>query len=371
MSDNDVDPGMAEDWAAATAEIDTAEGGDEEVVETSEESVDETADTSEETSEEGAEDIDPELADARAEGEDDEEGEAADPAAELETFKKMAEKLGFAVNDKGVTKRDLAAFADKKRRTFNKLNQDRQELNRQWEYAKSQLEEEKRPLASFLQALESQDLDGLAKIAGFQDWNDLQGVQLKRMNDPSYHEIQKLKQEREAERAAREKAEAEHKARLEAENRNRGIQNYKLNLSKTAAASKDPLAKVMHDDRMFVETVYSVQRDLIDPMTGKTVSIEEALDVELPNGKTLRQNLKAHYEKLSSVFGGKTSAPAVKDNPAGMKTAKVKGGEAKPVVKTATKTVVKKAPKKSESEELLDEMNMFARKMQAETKKGR
>jgi hypothetical protein len=143
-----------------------------------------------------------------------------------------------------------------------------------------------------------------------------------------------------------------------------------LNLSKTAANSKDPLAKTMHDDRMFIETVYSVQRDLIDPMTGKTVSIEEALDVELPNGKTLRQNLKAHYDKLASVFGGSAVAPNVKDNPSGLKTPKSKHKQ-EPMVTSATKVVTKKPIKKSEREELNDELQMFARKMAAEGKKGR
>lgn len=372
MENEVTDPGMAEDWAAANADVDGAEGGDDEASAEVEEVVEASEEGGEDSVDESDADLDPELAEALAEGEGDENEtkEGGDPAADLETLKKLAEKLGLIVNDKGVTKRDIAAFTDKKRRVLNKLNQDRQEFNRQVEAAKAHFGEREKPLSAFQQALENQDLDGLAKIAGFENWNALQAVQLKRLEDPSYHEIQKLKAEREAERVAKEKAEAEHRARLEAENRSRGIQNYKLNLSKAAAASKDPLAKTMHDDRMFIETIYSVQKDLVDPLTGKTVSIEEALDVELPNGKTLRQNLKAHYEKLASVYGGKTSAPAVKDNPGGTKLAKTQKKEPA-VTKSAAKVVTRKPAKKSEQEELNDELALFAKKMQSESRKSK
>lgn len=369
--DNDVDPGMAEDWAAANADVGDSEGGDESV------EVEESVETGEEveSSEGGSdeEEVDSELAEAPDESdEEDGEGEAVDPAAELENFKKLAEKLGFTLNGNEVTKRALAAFADKKRRTFAQIEKQKAEFQRQVSEAQAHFAQREQPISAFMKALEDQDLDEVARIAGFKDgWNELQGYQLKRAQDPSYHEVQKIRKEREAEKAELERKNAELEARQKEESRVRGLQQYKMNLSKAASESKDPLAKTMFDDRMFIETVFSVQRDLLDPLTGKTVSVEAALDVELPNGKTLRQNLKAHYDKLASVFGGKTVAPTKGDNGAGMKSSKVKKVAEAPAAKVAPKTVVRKQAKRSEREELNAELAMFARKMGAEAKKSK
>jgi hypothetical protein len=371
MSDsNDVDPGMAADWAAANADVGDSEGGEETTSEEISEETVESAEGSEETGETSDEDVDAELAEDLEET--DEDAETVDPAAELENFKKLAEKLGFAVNDKGVTKRDLAAFTDKKRRTFAQIEKQKAEFQRQVSEAQAHFAQREQPISAFMKALEDQDLDEVARIAGFKDgWNELQGYQLKRAQDPSYHEVTKIKKEREAEKAELERQRTELEARQKEENRVRGLQQYKMNLSKTAAESKDILAKTMHDDRMFIETVFSVQKDLLDPLTGRTVSIEAALDVELPNGKTLRQNLKAHYDKLASVFGGKTVAPTKGDNGAGMKSSKVKKAAEAPVAKVAPKTVVRKPAKRTERDELNDELAMFARKMSSEAKKSK
>lgn len=360
MNENDVDANMADDWAAAEAEIDGAEETVEETVEDLAEAV-ETDDS----------DVDPELAEALAETEEgEEETEASDPAKDMEALKKLAEKLGLTVNDKGLTKRDLAAFTDKKRRLHSQYVKRNAELDQKVHQFNDYVRQKEAPLTAFQQALQAQDLDGIAKIAGFESWNDLQAVQLKRMSDPGYHEVSELKKTLEKERQEKERQIAEQTARQAENERAQKLHNYKIELSKQAEASKDPLAKAMAQDRMFVETVFSVQKDLVDPLTGKTVSVEEALDVELPNGRTLRQNLKAHYDRLVAVFG-KPEAPAIKDNPAGLKNAKTKeiapAQGTKPAVKKSL--VTKKV--RSERENDLAELNAFARQMAAVAKKER
>ncbi len=383
-NDDQINIDTSADWAAAVAEVEAAGGGaEEEVEETAEETAEETSEesTEEEASdgEEAEEEDDSEESDEDSEEESEEAPEKVAADKELATLKKLAEKHGFVLNDKGITKRDVAAFTDKKRRLNQKYVKERTELIQDYNSRVAQVEQVRAPFEAFNKALQENDLDELAKIAGFEGWNELQADRLKTMNDPNYQRMRALEKERNEEKAAREREKQEHDRRVAQAEQQRALQEYHINLSRKAAASKDPLAKAMHDDPLFIKTIVSLQKDLIDPLTRKTVSIEQALDYELPNGKTLRTNLEERYKRLHGVFGAKGMPIATDD------ASKLKGSskkkvveeddedeeEVKPVVKKKKLKVTKESKQRDEDEDETALIRMFARQMDAEKKKKR
>jgi hypothetical protein len=133
----------------------------------------------------------------------------------------------------------------------------------------------------------------------------------------------------------------------------------------------------MHDDPLFIKTIVSLQKDLIDPLTRKTVSIEQALDYELPNGKTLRTNLEERYKRLHGVFGAKGMAIA-KEHASKLKGSSKKKvvdeddedeEEEKPVVKKKKLKVTKESKQRDEDEDETSLIRMFAAQMDRELKK--
>jgi hypothetical protein len=381
-NDDQINIDTSADWAAAVAEVEAAGGGaEEEVEETAEETAEET---SEESTEEEASDVEEDEEEESEESDEDadeETEEAPEKAAadeELAQLKKLAEKHGFVLNDKGITKRDVAAFTDKKRRLNQKFVKERTELIKDYNSRVAQLEPIRAPFEAFNKALQENDLDELAKIAGFEGWNDLQAERLKTMNDPNYQKMRAIEKERNEEKAAREREKQEHERRMQQQEQQRALQEYHINLSRKAAASKDPLAKAMHDDPLFIKTIVSLQKDLIDPLTRKTVSIEQALDYELPNGKTLRTNLEERYKRLHGVFGAK-GMPIATDDASKLKGSSKKklveeddeDEEEKPVVKKKKQKVTKESKQRSDDENETDLIRMFAKQMDAELKKKR
>ncbi len=381
-NDDQISIDTSADWAAAVAEVEAAGGGaEEEVEETAEETAEETSEEStEEEASDGEEDEEEESeeSDEDSEEESEEAPEKAVADKELATLKKLAEKHGFVLNDKGITKRDVAAFTDKKRRLNQKFVKERTELIQDYNARVAQVDQVRAPFEAFNKALQENDLDELAKIAGFEGWNELQADRLKTMNDPNYQRMRTLEKERNEEKAAREREKQEHERRVAQAEQQRALQEYHINLSRKAAASKDPLAKAMHDDPLFIKTIVSLQKDLIDPLTRKTVSIEQALDYELPNGKTLRTNLEERYKRLHGVFGTK-GQPIVTDDASklkgSLKSKKVEEEddeeEEKPVVKKKKQKVTKESKQRDEDEDETALIRMFARQMDAEKKKGR
>jgi hypothetical protein len=378
-NDDQINIDTSADWAAAVAEVEAAGGGaEEEVEETSEETTDEsTEETSEETADEAeGEDDDSEESDEDSEEESEEAPEKVAADKELATLKKLAEKHGFVLNDKGITKRDVAAFTDKKRRLNQKFVKERTELINDYNARVAQVDQVRAPFEAFNKALQENDLDELAKIAGFEGWNELQADRLKTMNDPNYQRMRALEKERNEEKAAREREKQEHERRLQQQEQQRALQEYHINLSRKAAASEDPLAKAMHDDPLFIKTIVSLQKDLIDPLTRKTVSIEQALDYELPNGKTLRTNLEERYKRLHGVFGAK-GMPIATDDASKLKGSSKKklveeddeDEEEKPVVKKKKQKVTKESKRRDEEEDETDLIRLFARQMDAAKKK--
>jgi hypothetical protein len=382
-NDDQINIDTSADWAAAVAEVEAAGGGvEEEVEETSEETTEEsTEEASEETADEAEGEDDDDDSEESDEDSDEESEEAPEKVAadkELATLKKLAEKHGFVLNDKGITKRDVAAFTDKKRRLNQKFVKERTELIQDYNARVAQVDQVRAPFEAFNKALQENDLDELAKIAGFEGWNELQADRLKTMNDPNYQRMRALEKERNEEKAAREREKQEHDRRVAQAEQQRALQEYHINLSRKAAASKDPLAKAMHDDPLFIKTIVSLQKDLIDPLTRKTVSIEQALDYELPNGKTLRTNLEERYKRLHGVFGTK-GQPIVTDDASKLKGSSKKklveeddeDEEEKPVVKKKKQKVTKESKQRSDDENETDLIRMFAKQMDAELKKKR
>jgi hypothetical protein len=229
------------------------------------------------------------------------------------------------------------------------------------------LNEARQPVEAFFKALEENDLDRIAQIAGFEGWNELQADRLKTMNDPNHQRMKKMERELREKNEAAEREKREFEARKQQDEQQRKMAAYRQGLSQKAAESKDSLAKAMHDDPLFINTIMSLQRDLIDPLTGKTVSLEQALDYELPNGKTLRKNLQERYQRLHGVFGTKGAPPEVSD------PSKLKGTVKKnaPVVATTKKKVkvTKESLRRDDEESDNDLIAKFARQMDVERKK--
>jgi hypothetical protein len=180
-----------------------------------------------------------------------------------------------------------------------------------------------------------------SKGAEGEPWNILQAQLLERVADPHYREIQELKaslQAEKEEKAQAEKAERERRAHMQ---RAQAIQNIKSGIAAEAKAAKEPLLSALSDDPLFVDTLYALQAKNYDEVTQTTVSLEEALDEPLPNGRTLREEMRGQYERLAKVFG-QAPAPAPKAPAAApAKAPKAEATVSKHAPKAAAAPVVK------------------------------
>lgn len=240
--------------------------------------------------------------------------------------------------DGPVTASERIAFSEAKRKHEEWYRGKQAEIAKLEQETTSKHGERISKAEAILKAIETGDPESFAQAVGTKDFNEFQESFIKRLADPNYKEVLELKKWRED----REKREADEKKQAE-EREASGKQaeaqrKHFESLKEVSSKSTDKLAAAMHDDHMFLNTIFAVQKAHYTATDQKVLSVEEALDKPIPGGQsTLRAELKKLYDRLAPVFaeppalaaanGRKGPAPKTAVTPA--RTTDAAGGNGK------------------------------------------
>jgi hypothetical protein len=256
----------------------------------------------------------------KAKAEPDEEAEAAEEPAkpkpkvvdadpELEQLKQLAQKKGYVIDGEKVSLEEYQKFRDHKRKwhesTQAQLKAERDKLEAEKKELLGEVEWAKQVKA----ARAAGDLDKLAQLHGWKDYNDQQQEAINRFADPNYARLRELERAHEERAAAEKKAADDAAAQQQATEQQQVIQTYCQGLSKKMGESKDPLVKEFHDNPEFVWAIYQIQLEHWDGQT--TIDPEQAVkNAARGASRTIRENMKAQYERLKrAADAGAFGAP--------------------------------------------------------------
>lgn len=234
-------------------------------------------------------------------------------AAELDQLKQLAEKLGFSVEEQGLTTRERAQwrkYTTEKERELQRLEA---EANDRVSKATKEFEDRFKMADEVWDFKKTRDYQKLAKTLGFDDWDKLQEDVINHLQDPNYKRIREMEERlAQKERDEQERAQREEAARMEAQ-RVHAQNEYRAKLSADMAQSKDPLVREMADDPGFVMAVFRIQQEHYDAVRDATIPPEEAASRAIRGAaKPLRAEMKGLYDRLHKVFGSQQSAPEPK-----------------------------------------------------------
>ena len=225
-----------------------------------------------------------------------------DPTAgDKAMFEALAKKLGFAIEGSSVSVEERAEWRRAKAREKEAIARERAE----WEKTKQTTPEQVEKVGKadkILAALDAGDPDGFAQATGFKDFNEFQQSFIKRLADPNYMELRKLQQWKEQKEQREREQEAEGLNRAEQAKRAKAYSEYMSDLTEKCKASSNPLVAAMHDDPLFLQAVYNVQKDHWDPDKQQTVPVEEAIRIAARGGQSLESELKGLLERLKKGF---------------------------------------------------------------------
>jgi hypothetical protein len=261
----------------------------------------------------------PEEEEAKEESEEESKEEKPAESKELskEDFLALAKKHGFELDRAGrVTTAERHKFREEKRQQSEQIEQRARGYQQQLQGYMAELDAKQAEFAAretrvsaFDKAIEAGDFDAAAVAAGRKDWQSLQQEMLDRISDPTYKqlvEMQKWKDEQEQQKEEQQRAwqrqqeeQREQAARTE---QAKVEHDYKQQLSQQMASSKDPIVAAMHDDPVFIETMFQYQRKHFDADSG-TAPSPEALIRRDEGG------IRAGLEKLHTRLGRALGAP--------------------------------------------------------------
>lgn len=272
--------------------------------------------------------------------------DAAPDATEQEQLRALATKLGYELDGKQIVARERIGFREWRRQQVEGLEQRRQqvhnELGQMVQAAQSEIEFGRKAR----QLLDQGDFDGLAAHYGKKDWNDLNTTALTAASDPQWkanletrRELEKVRQEREAEKRQLQQYQEQQRAQVE-------TQRWHANLSEQMKASSEKLLAEFADDHAMRNAILEIQRHYYHQSGGRELplSAEQAMRVKMPGQSiTLEQQMRGLYDRLGKALG-ETPAPANASPPAAktpepesatVKTPPAKNGK-RPAPKTGT-----------------------------------
>lgn len=237
-------------------------------------------------------------------------------------FLALAKKHGFELDRAGrVTTAERHKFREEKRQQAEQIEQRARGYQQQLQNYMAELDHKQAEFAaresrssSFEKAIEAGDFDAVAVAAGRKDWQSLQQEMLDRVSDPTYKqliEMQKWKEQKEQEEQQRQ----QHWQRQQEEQREQAAQQeqrqheatYKGQLSQMMASSKDPIVAAMHDDPVFVESIFQYQRKHFDAETATAPSPEALIRRDEGGVRTAIEKL---YSRLGKALGAPSAPPA-------------------------------------------------------------
>lgn len=232
-------------------------------------------------------------------------------AGDRAMFEALAKKLGVKVENGAVKPSERIAWENAKQRAEQGIAKARQEAESMLAEAKNAVgsDPKVKRAAAIDAALEANDPDAFGAALGFKDFNDLQHQWLKRLADPNYGELRKLQQWKEQQEAERVKVEEQTREQQQMQQRQQAERAYMTTLAETCKASSNPLVAAMHDDPLFLQAVYRIQKKHWNPEQQKTVTVEEAIQ------EGLETELRTLHGRLSKGFGSEVGpAPTITGN---------------------------------------------------------
>ncbi len=231
-------------------------------------------------------------------------------AGDKAMFEALAKKLGIKVENGAVKPSERIAWENAKLRAEQGIAKAKQEAEQMRAEAESALKSNPRiqKADAIMAAYEAGDPDGFAAALGAKDFNEFQQSFLRRLADPNYGELRKLQQWKEQQEAERVKGEETQREQQRAQQIQQAERTYMATLQQTCQASSDPLVAAMHDDPLFLQAVYRIQKKHWNPEQQKTVTVEEAIQ------EGLKDELHKLKGRLDRGFGGgapAAAAPAV------------------------------------------------------------
>jgi len=257
------------------------------------------------------------------------EGEAKPlPRAErIKALRVQAEELGLEFDGSTVSVGERAQFREERRAFRARMADERSTLTREIEERGRGLEARYERALALEQAVEANDLDGVAKALGHETWNHLSESALRRQMNPEHRELmehRRAKRQREIDEQKRAAEEAERARQAQHEE---ARTKYAGKLKAEIAALKDPELSRFADDVTFVATVLQHQEREWDGE--ETISVEEA-------ARRTRGDAYALYQKLHTVFGGRAAKQPETEPTGGAESSEPRG-------KRPTKSVSQKS----------------------------
>lgn len=268
------------------------EGADAEMA--SGDSADDSADDGEPPGTDAASDADAggEEDDDKAEAKGDEK--KPEGSEDVRTLHALAKRLGFVVDGGIVTVEERRGFRAEKRKFHEQQTREVKDFQSKVTNVWQQL----KPLADAKQLGESGDFDGALKALFGKDLSEINKLAADKLRnrDPRVDQIERENRELKERVAAREAAEQQERERAveEAER-----QRYLSSISEEFSQSENPVHKKLAKDPSFLSLVHAKQKEHWDGHDTLTPE-EAALLVE--------KDLRADYEILHSVFGGRTAS---------------------------------------------------------------
>ncbi len=223
----------------------------------------------------------------------------------------VAKKLNYTVDGTTLSVADYAAHREEKRKWKKETEQREREIADQLGKKVKESEAEIELGRALKRAHASGDYDGVAKALGVENWEALQGDFIKRLADPNHQRLIELeRREQERERHVQQQREQYEQQQQHAQ-RQAAVQGYKQKMSLDMQNSPDSAVKELSVFPDVVEMLYAVQNEHYNRATNSTVTLEQAMDLPLPNGRgTPRGILRSWHDALSKAFKAAEPPPA-------------------------------------------------------------
>jgi hypothetical protein len=217
-------------------------------------------------------------------------------------FEALAKELGFELEQNRVTVAERAAFREEKRKAKAAIAQQEAEVRQRLQQEIGMTRQQAAAVAAANKALEAGDFDEFAKALGRKDWNELNGEVLQRFTDPNFKRLRDLEKAHKEREEREQQMLRESQARQQQAAQQQRITAYKQELAQQLAACEDPLAAAFHDDPLFVDAVFKVQREYYQEH-GEALPIAEAIKMKpRDGGSPLFEEMRGLYSRLKKAF---------------------------------------------------------------------
>ena len=187
---------------------------------------------------------------------------------------------------------ERAGFRAEKRKWREKAAAERQAL----EAERTKFQSEASPILKARELYANGDPEGAIKAAFGVEFHEFTQMAIQKHSgkDPR---VERLMREREAEKAALEKARAEAQQQAQQAQQAQRQQAWAArNIIEPLKTSDDESLRAIAEDNVFVAEIFRIQRENYDETTDSTISLEEAVE-------EVREKYRKSWETLSRIYG--------------------------------------------------------------------